>query len=67
MVRQVVTASVRVIVFGHEPDWTSPTCVTVTTPQPSLALTDEGEGAGTSASQLTVTGAGHVMLGGVRS
>ena len=36
-------------------------------PQPSLAVTKLVSGAGTSEAQLTVTGAGQVMVGGVIS
>ena len=46
---------------------TSPTCVTVTLPQVSLAVTLAEFTAGTELAQLTVTAPGHVMEGGVVS
>jgi hypothetical protein len=45
----------------------SPTCVLDTTPQLSEADTAFVSAAGTSATHCTVTGEGHVMLGGIES
>ena len=62
-----VARYVRVMVRGHEPDDTSPTNVTVTAPQLSVAVTDDVAAVGTSASHCTVTAEGHVTAGGVVS
>ena len=44
---------------------TSPLCVTTTPGQLSLAVTDAIFGVGTANAQLTVTGAGQTIVGGV--
>ena len=55
--------------FAHVlPEITSPTCITLTVPpQLSDAVTEAIFGAGTDEEQATVTGAGHVTIGNVKS
>ena len=64
-----VARYVLVIVYRFGQVWlliTSLICVTVTVPpQLSVAITNDGSGAGTWLAQLTVTGAGQVNVGAV--
>src|SRR5947208_17174386 len=64
------------VMFREQPDGAtstmrtsdeSPTNVTVAGPQLSDAVTEPGSGGGTSERQSTVTGDGHVIVGGVES
>jgi hypothetical protein len=58
-----------VYLFAHVlPEITSPTCTTFTVPpQLSEAVTEATFGAGTDEEQATVTGAGQVTVGKVKS